>query len=97
MYMNAGYLHSSRIPFKDKSKPLIVTCCGTYRLKTKERLPTRRPRGSLDYQLIYVASGKTHFYFHGEERIVNAEQMVLFQPRQEQHYEYFASDKPEIY
>lgn len=97
MYMNAGYLHSSRIPFKDKSKPLIVTCCGTYRLKTKERLPTRRPRGSLDYQLIYVASGKTHFYFHGEERIVNAEQMVLFQPRQEQHYEYFASDKPEVY
>ena len=97
MYMNAGYLNSSRTPFKDKSKPLIVTCCGTYRLKTKERLPTRRPRGSLDYQLIYVASGKTHFYFHGEERIVNAEQMVLFQPRQEQHYEYFASDKPEVY
>lgn len=97
MYMNAGYLNSSRTPFKDKSRPLIVTCCGTYRLKTKERLPTRRPRGSLDYQLIYVASGKTHFYFHGEERIVNAEQMVLFQPRQEQHYEYFASDKPEVY
>ena len=97
MYMNAGYLNNSHVPFKDKSKPLIVGSCGTYRLKTKERLPTWRPRGTLDYQLIYVASGKTHFYFHGEERIVNAEQMVLFQPRQEQHYEYFASDKPEVY
>ena len=97
MYMNSAYLNRSRTPFKDKSKPLIVTCCGTYRLKTKERLPTRRPRGSLDYQLLYVASGKTHFYFNGEERIVTAEQMVLFQPRQEQHYEYFAADKPEVY
>lgn len=97
MYMNAGYLNNSHLPFKDKSKPLIVSCCGTYRLKTKERLPTRRPRGSLDYQLIYVASGKTHFYFGDEERIVNAEQMVLFQPRQSQHYEYFAVDKPEVY
>lgn len=97
MYMNAGYLNNSHVPFKDKSKPLIVGSCGTYRLKTKERLPTWRPRGTLDYQLIYVASGKTHFYFGDEDRVVNAEQMVLFQPRQPQHYEYFAAEKPEVY
>ena len=97
MYMNAGYLNNSHVPFKDKSKPLIVGRCGTYRLKTKERLPTWRPRGTLDYQLIYVASGKTHFYFGDEDRVVNAEQMVLFQPRQPQHYEYFAAEKPEVY
>ena len=93
MYMNAGFLNNNRLPFKDKSKPLIVGSCGNYRLKSKEKLPTWRPRGTLDYQLIYVASGKTHFYFGDEERIVNAEQMVLFQPRQPQHYEYFAKDK----
>lgn len=97
MYMNAGFLNNNRLPFKDKSKPLIVGSCGNYRLKSKEKLPTCRPRGTLDYQLIYVASGKTHFYFGDEERIVNAEQMVLFQPRQPQHYEYFAKDKPEVY
>lgn len=97
MYMNAGFLNNNRLPFKDKSKPLIVTSCGNYRLKSKEKLPTWRPRGTLDYQLLYVASGKTHFYFGDEERIVNAEQMVLFQPRQPQHYEYFAKDKPEVY
>ena len=97
MYMNAGFLNNNRLPFKDKSKPLIVGSCGNYRLKSKEKLPTWRPRGTLDYQLIYVASGKTHFYFGDEERIVNAEQMVLFQPRQPQHYEYFAKDKPEVY
>ena len=48
MYINSGYLNNSRLPFKDKSKPLIVGSCGTYRLRTKERLPTWRPRGRLD-------------------------------------------------
>ncbi len=97
MYINSGYLNNSRLPFKDKSKPLIVGSCGTYRLKTVRKLPTWRPRGRLDYQLLYVVSGKTHFYFGKEERIVTAGHMVLIQPRQEQHYEYFGEEKPEVY
>ena len=97
MYINSGYLNNSRLPFKDKSRPLIVGSCGTYRLRTKERLPTWRPRGRLDYQLLYVASGKTVFYFNGEPKEVTAGHMILFQPRQEQHYEYFGKDKPEVY
>lgn len=97
MYINSGYLNNSRLPFKDKSKPLIVGSCGTYRLRTKERLPTWRPRGRLDYQLLYVASGKTVFYFNGEPKEAVAGHMVLFQPRQEQRYEYFAVDRPEVY
>ena len=97
MYINSGYLNNSKLPFKDKSKPLIVGSCGTYRLRTKERLPTWRPRGRLDYQLLYIASGKTIFYFNGEPREVTAGHMVLFQPRQEQHYEYHAVDRPEVY
>ena len=97
MYINSGYLNNSRLPFKDKSRPLIVGSCGTYRLKTVKRLPTWRPRGRLDYQLLYVVSGKTHFYFDGKERIVTAGHMVLIQPRQEQHYEYFGAEKPEVY
>ena len=52
MYISSGYLNHSRFPFKDKSKPLIVGSCGTYRLRTVERLPTWRPRGRLDYQLL---------------------------------------------
>ena len=97
MYINSGYLNNSRLPFKDKSKPLIVGSCGTYRLQTVKKMPTWRPRGRLDYQLLYVVSGKTYFYFGDEERIVTAGHMVLFQPRQEQHYEYFGKDKPEVY
>ena len=97
MYINSGYLNNSKLPFKDKSRPLVVGSCGTYRLRTKDKLPTRRPRGRLDYQLLYVASGKTHFCFQGKEREVSAGHMVLFRPRQEQNYVYYGKDKPEVY
>ena len=97
MYISSGYLNNSRVPYKNKSKPLIVGSCGTYRLQTVKNLPTWRPRGRLDYQLLYVVSGKAHFYFDDAERIVTAGHMVLFQPRQEQHYEYFGTDKTEVY
>ena len=47
MYMNNGYLNHSHIDFKDKSLPLIVGSCGTYRLSSQPKLPTYRPRGRL--------------------------------------------------
>ena len=97
MYVNSGYLYNTRVPIKDKSKPLLVGSCGTYRLRTKQKLPTWHPRGRLDYQLLYVASGKTHFFFNGQEEIVPAGYMVLYQPRQEQHYEYYGEEQPEVY
>lgn len=97
MYINSGYLNNSRLPYKDKTKPLIVGSCGTYRLNGMEKLPTWRPRGRIDYQLLYVASGKAVFHFGEETQEVAAGHMVLFHPRQEQHYEYFGEDKPEVY
>lgn len=97
MYINSGYLNNSRLPFEDTSRPLIVGSCGTYHLSTKDRLSTWRPRGRPDYQLLYVASGKTTFYFNGEPTEVPAGHMVLIHPRQEQRYEYFGKDQPEVY
>ena len=97
MYVNSGYLNQSRAPFKDKSRPLIVCSCGTYRLKNTKRLPTWRPKGRIDYQLLYIVSGKAHFYFNGTERIVQAGRMVLIPPRMEQRYEYFGEERPEVY
>ena len=63
MYVNSAYLNNSLIDFMDKSKPLIVGSCGTYHLFTHPRLPTYRPKGRLDFQILYIASGKAHFYF----------------------------------
>ena len=97
MYINSGYLNNSKLPFKDKSRPLIVGSCGTYRLKNHKKLPTWSPRGRVDYQLLFIASGKTHFYIGGKDQVVTAGHMVLFQPKEEQHYEYFGEDKPEVY
>ena len=99
MYLNSGYLNNSAIDFKDKSKPLIVGSCGTYRLLTKPKLPTYRPRGRVDYQLIYISAGKAHFHFDNKdnETIINAGNMILFRPKELQKYEYYGNDKTEVY
>ena len=67
MHINSGYLNNSRTDFKDNSTPLVVGSCGTYRLKTRPKLPTYWQKGRRDYQILYVANGKTHFWFDGKE------------------------------
>lgn len=87
MYTNNAYLNDSHIDRKDKSNPLVVTMCGTYKLYTKPKLPTWRPRGRVDFQLLYVASGKAHFYFDKDstDTIVHAGHMVLYRPKEPQN------------
>ena len=99
MYLNCGYMHNSAIDFKDKSKPLIVGSCGTYRLLTTPKLPTYRPRGRLDYQLIYISAGQVYFHFDNKENetVIKAGNMVLFRPKEFQKYEYYSIDKTEVY
>ena len=99
MYMNAGYLNHSHMDFKDKSRPLIVGSCGTYRLSSLPKLPTYRPRGRLDYQIIYITAGCGHFHFDNidNETIVPAGNFVLYRPKELQKYEYYGEDKTEVY
>lgn len=97
MYTSNAYLNNNLKDIKDKSKPLIVTSCGTYRLYTRPKLPTWRPRGRLDYQLLYIASGKAHFHIDGREQIVPAGHMVLYRPKEPQKYEYYGEDQTEVY
>ena len=99
MYLNCGYMHNSIIDFKDKSKPLIVGSCGTYRLLTTPKLPTYRPRGRLDYQLIYISAGQVYFHFDNKENetVIKAGNMVLFRPKDFQKYEYYGIDKMQVY
>ena len=99
MYINSGYKNRSVMDFKDKSQPLVVGSCGTYRLSSHPRLPTYRPRGRLDFQILYIASGCVHFHFDKPENetIVNARNIVLFRPKEFQKYEYYGIDKTEVY
>jgi len=97
VYINAGYLNNSRTDFKDSSTPLVVGSCGTYRLKTRPKLPTYWQKGRRDYQILYVANGKTHFWFDGREEIVSAGYMVLYKPEEIQKYVYYLEDNPEVF
>lgn len=99
MYTNLAYLNNSLIDFMDKKKPLIVGSCGTYHLFTRPRLPTYRPKGRLDFQILYIASGKAHFYFEdkGIDTVVPAGHMVVYRPKEPQKYEYFGDEQAEVY
>ena len=97
MYINSGYLNNSRTDFKDNSTPLVVGSCGTYRLKTRPKLPTYWQKGRRDYQILYVANGKTHFWFDEKEEIVSAGHMVLYKPEEIQKYVYYLEDNPDVF
>lgn len=99
MYINSGYHNHSLIDFKDKSRPLIVGSCGTYRLSSHPKLPTYRPRGRLDFQIIYIAAGRAHFHFDNtdDDTVVTAGNIVLYRPKEFQKYEYYGIDKTEVY
>lgn len=97
IFIDSAYYRNSRIDFKDKKHPLFVGSCGTYKLISRPRLPTYRPRGRVDFQLLYVAAGRAFFYFKGKREIVNAGNMVLYRPREEQRYYYYGADRPEVF
>lgn len=99
MYMNTGYLNHSHMDFKDKSRPLVVGSCGIYRLSERPKMPTYRPRGRVDFQIIYIAAGCGHFHFDtvDNETIVPAGNIVIFRPKELQKYEYYGKDKTEVY
>lgn len=100
MYSNSAFLSNPAVlGYKDKSRKLIVTSCGTYRLSTIPRLPTYRPHGRIDWQIIYISKGKAYFHFNSVENecIVNAGNLVIFQPKELQKYEYYGEDKTEVY
>ncbi len=92
MYVNSGYLFNSRVPFKEQKLPLRILSAGTYQLHTWPKLPTWRPKGRVDWQLIYIAAGEGHFQLEGQDVVVPAGNMVLYQPRQEQRYHFLAKD-----
>ena len=97
MYVSAGCLFNSRIPFREKKKSLRILSAGTYQLHTWPKLPTLRPRGRVDWQIIYIAAGKGHFVLDGKEVIVPAGNMILYQPKQIQDYFYYGRDKTQVW
>lgn len=97
MYANCAYLNGHQNPVVDDRVPLLVSSCGTYRLKTRSHFETNRPKGRPDYQLLYVATGAATFYFEGHSRLLGAGSVALYRPGESQRYVYRAEDKPQVY
>lgn len=98
MYADVGYLTGKEYIFEEKNLPIAVSNCGHYRMHEFDRASTHRPNGLVDYQLLYIASGKGHFYFtENEETLVTAGQMVLYRPHEMQKYIYKESNLTDVY
>ena len=99
MYIDVAYVDDENPNLEDLTVPLRINNCGYYRVHTGPVIETYHPEGRNDYQLLYIASGKGHFYFKGSERetVVTKGNMILFRPGEPQVYYYYATDKTEVY
>ncbi len=97
MYANSAYLGNSHFDDADFSNDLTVKSCGNYRLLKRRAFTTYRPKGRGDFQLLYIASGKTHFFFGDSEMELTAGSVVLYRPFEKQKYIYYSDDKPEVF
>lgn len=99
MYINVAYTDDKNPNLEDLSVPVKINNCGYYRVHTGPVIETPHPEGRNDYQLLYIAAGKGHFYFKGSKKatIVEKGNMVLFRPKEPQVYYYYAKDKTEVY
>ena len=99
MDINVAYIDAENPNVEDLSVPIKINNCGYYRVHTGPVIETYHPEGRNDYQLLYIAAGKGHFYFKGSKTatIVEKGNMVLFRPGEEQVYYYYAEDKTEVY
>lgn len=97
MYSNTGYLNDADIEIEDTKHTLTVLSCGVYRLMHQPDMPTLRPDGRRDYQLLYISAGKAVFHLDNEDKEIPAGYMVLYRPGESQQYYYYAKDTPEVY
>ena len=97
MYINVAYPADKNPNTEDLSVPLRINNCGYYRVHTTPIIKTEHPEGRNDYQLLYISSGKGHFFLNCTERIVTKGNMILYRPGEPQVYYYYAEDKTEVY
>ncbi|MCL6458444.1 MAG: AraC family transcriptional regulator [Gorillibacterium sp.] len=84
------------VGFESKDSFLTVNNCGYQKLMTRN-LTRKRDKGRVDYQLIYMVSGKGLFRFDNKTIEVSGGQIVMYTPNQPQNYSYYAKDSTEAY
>lgn len=99
MFINYADPYQKPGGIMDKTIPIRIIASGNYNLSGKAALPVTRPKGRIDYLIIYIASGKAHFFFreNEEETIAGAGSFVLYRPREYQKYAFYGQDNADIY
>lgn len=94
----SGHLRTIRreIGFEDMKQPLMVNCCGYQAFMTQDFFK-QRPKGRLDYQIIYLYKGSGHYVLEGREEEYIAGNLILYRPGEPQIYSYYGKDKPEVF
>ncbi len=97
MYTNYAYIGEIDEDIVDNSKPLIITAAGYNKMIKSPVIVTERLCGRGDYQIIYISSGKGHFFFDDEDTVVSHGNIVLFRPGEKQLYYYYLEESTESF
>lgn len=82
--------------YEDLSAPLVINCCGFEKFFSRDYI-RQRPRGRVDYQLLYVYKGNGSYKIRRDFAPRPAGSVILYRPGEPQFYSYFHRDNPEIY
>lgn len=78
------------------SEYLTVNSCGFYEIGEKD-IKTCRPHGRSDYQLIYVADGRTEYLKGGEYNAAVSGDLILYRPKETQDYCFCGGCETKVY
>lgn len=94
----SGHLREIRreIGFEDTEHELSINCCGYQSFRTRN-FTSKRPKGRVDYQIIYLYKGCGHYLLNGSFKTVAAGNILVFPPHVPQIYTYYAKDNPEVF
>ncbi len=98
MIDTSGHLRRYRqeCGYLDQKNYITVNCCGYQKFITKD-FTSERTDGRLDYQIIYISKGKGYYKIADQMVCVPEGNIVVFKPGEEQCYNYYYKEQPEVY
>lgn len=97
MRMDAGYFYGHDVDDASCEHSFFVLSCGHYQLIKRQKFETLRREGRQDWQILFIAGGKAHFYLKDGEQTASEGEAFLYPPGCPQRYGYFLNEKPDIY
>lgn len=84
------------IGFENLNVSLEINCCG-YQLFDGEDFFRDRPKGRLDFQIIYLHKGRAEFFLNEQIIECGPGNIIIYKPAEIQYYKYFGANFSEDY